>query len=59
MTSIVNKNKLGTDAKAALLELFGVSAVIGACGNLFTYEFDEGKMNNKSYNSDAISSKIA
>ena len=38
---IVDKNKLGADAKQALLEFFGVSAVIGACGNLFTYEFNE------------------
>lgn len=41
ISDIVNKKKLGTDAKQALLEFFGVSAVIGACGSLFTYEFNE------------------
>lgn len=41
ITDIVNKEKLGTDARQALLEFFGVSAVYGACGDLFSYKFNE------------------
>lgn len=44
ITDIVNKNKLGSEAKQILLDFFGISSVIGSCGDLFSYELKEDKI---------------
>ncbi|WP_432702771.1 hypothetical protein [Lysinibacillus sphaericus] len=44
ITDIVDRRKLGADTRQLLTELFSVGIVINSCKKLFSYEFDEKRL---------------